>query len=307
MQDSIMEGKEKDGLPDGFLDDNEPTTKWVAKASVFTDLFSDPTYTLQLYQALHPDDTTTTEKEISLMTISSHMLNQQYNDLGFMVGQRLLILVEAQSTWSENIVIRVLLYVVQTWYKYIKQLHLDVYGREKLTLPEPELYVVYTGPERKNRPDRISLRDNFFNGKNIGVECEVKVLYDGRNGDIISQYVRFCHLFDEQVKVHGRTRKAVEETIRICQSEGVLTDYLEHQREEVIDMMLSLFDDETIMKNHDAALERKSRQEGRKETGELLNFLWRNGRGEDALRASSDETYLEQLLAEFQSGKLTMG
>lgn len=62
MQDSIMEGKEKDGLPDGFLDDNEPTTKWVAKASVFTDLFSDPTYTLQLYQALHPDDTTTTEK-----------------------------------------------------------------------------------------------------------------------------------------------------------------------------------------------------------------------------------------------------
>ena len=107
----------------------------------------------------------------------------------------------------------------------------------------------------------------------------------------------------------------MEETIRICQSEGVLTDYLEHQREEVIDMMLSLFDDETIMKNHDAALERKSRQEGekkgrkegRKETGELLNFLWRNGRGEDALRASSDETYLEQLLAEFQSGKLTMG
>ena len=88
----------------------------------------------------------------------------------------------------------------------------------------------------------------------------------------------------------------MEETIRICHSEGVLTDYLEHQREEVIDMMLSLFDDETIMKNHDAALERKSRQEGekagRKEglraASDLMNFLWRNGRGEDALRASSD-------------------
>ena len=79
-----------------------------------------------------------------LMTIESHLLNQQYNDLGFMVRDRLLILVEHQSTWSENIVVRVLLYVVETWNKYIKQKELDVYDKDKITLPKPELYVIYT-------------------------------------------------------------------------------------------------------------------------------------------------------------------
>ena len=56
----------------------------------------------------------------------------------------------------------------------------------------------------------------------------------------------------------------------------------------------------------------KLKMEGRKKEGlkaasDLMNFLWSNGRGEDAIRASNDENYLDQLLAEFQSGKLTMG
>ena len=211
---------------EGFLDDNEPTSKWAAKASVFTNLFSDTKYTYQLYKALHPEDDKTTEADLMLMTIESHLLNQQYNDLGFLVGRHMIILVEAQASWSENIVIRVLLYVVQTWYKYIKRMKLDVYGEEKISLPEPELYVIYTGEGAENKPKSLSLRENFFDGKKICVDCEVKVLFDGTKGDIINQYVRFCRIFNEQAKIHGRTRKAVEETIRICQSEDVLKEYL---------------------------------------------------------------------------------
>ena len=69
--------------------------------------------------------------------------------------------------------------------------------------------------------------------------------------------MRFCQIFNEQTQIHGRTRVAVEETIRICQSEDVLKEYLDRQREEVIDIMLTLFDEETTMKNHDAAVERR--------------------------------------------------
>ncbi len=243
----------------GLLEDNEPTTKWVAKASVFASLFGRIENTYKLYKALHPDDTETVKEDLTLMTMESHLLNQQYNDLGFLVRDKLIILVEAQSTWSENIVVRVLLYVVQTWYKYIKRMKLDVYGEEKIALPEPELYVIYTGEGKK--PSRISLKDSFFAGKDISVNCEVKVIFDGQKGDIIYQYIRFCHVFNEQVKIHGRTRKAVEETIRICLDEDVLNEYLEQQREEVIDMMMALFDDETIMRNHDASLVRKEQRD----------------------------------------------
>ena len=72
-----------------LFDDNEPTSRWTAKASVFTSLFSEAEYTFQLYRALHPDDTTTTKDDLILMTLESHLLNQQYNDLGFLVRDRL--------------------------------------------------------------------------------------------------------------------------------------------------------------------------------------------------------------------------
>ena len=286
----------------GFLGANEPKTKWAAKASVFTNLFSKAEYTYQLYKALHPEDDKTTIDEITLMTIDSHMLNQQYNDLGFMVGERLIILAEAQSTWSENIVVRCLLYVVQTWYKYIKKKGLDIYDEDRIVLPKPELYVIYTGTEKRYKPGKLTLKDCFFKGKDISIDCEVKMLYDGTQGDIINQYVRFCHIFNDQVKIHGRTRKAVDETIRICHKEAVLEEYLEREREEIMDMMLALFDEETLMKNHDASIERKSR----KEVMDLMNFLWANNRGDDAIKASEDEHFLEQLLEKYRSNKKTI-
>ena len=172
--------------------------------------------------------------------------------------------------------VRVLLYVAWTWYKYIKQNELDIYDENKIELPEPELYVIYTGGDSK--PGKVSLSESFFGGKNICIDCEVTVLTDGKKGDIISQYVRFCHVFDEQVKIHGRTRRAVEETIRICQGEDVLKEYLERQREEVLDIMEALFDRETTIMNYGASRERKGREQGREQRDrEKIEVMLRKG------------------------------
>ena len=51
-------------------------------------------------------------------------------------------------------------------------------------------------------------------------------------------------MLDEQIKKFGRTKTAVEETIRICKSEGVLKEYLESREKEVIDIMITLFGQE---------------------------------------------------------------
>ena len=132
------------------------------------------------------------------------------------------------------------------------------------------------------------------------------MIKDGEEGDIISQYVRFCRVFDEQTKIHGRTIKAVEETIQICQDEKVLEEYLERQREEVIDIMTTLFDQETIMKNHDAALRKEVQNETRKETQKdmagLMSYLASNGRSDDIVKAGQDENFLNKLLADFRGG-----
>lgn len=138
----------------------DPVAKYTAKDSVFTNLFSDPKYLLQLYRALHPEDLEATEESISNVTIQNILLDQSYNDLGFQVGTRLVVLVEAQSTWTVNIVLRSLMYLAQTWQKYIQNTGQNVYGSKKVELPRPELYVIYTG-NRKTRPEYLRLSDEF--------------------------------------------------------------------------------------------------------------------------------------------------
>ena len=67
------------------------------KDSVFTYLFRQPEYTLQLYQALHPEDTETAAEDLTLVTLENILSNGIYNDLGLRVRRTLILLMEAQS------------------------------------------------------------------------------------------------------------------------------------------------------------------------------------------------------------------
>ena len=224
----------------------ESTPKRKIKDSVFTDLFQDKKYLIQLYRTLHPEDKDTTEEQLSDITIHNIMTNDVYNDVGFMVGEKLLILTEAQATWTENIAIRILIYLMVTYQDYIKKTKQNVYKSKKIRLPKPEMYVIYTG-DRKERPEYISLAEEFFGGQNVFLDAKIKVLYGSDESDIISQYVTFTKVYDEQRKLHGRTRKAVTETIRICKDKNVLKEYLEEREKEVENIMLAMYDEKEIL------------------------------------------------------------
>ena len=46
------------------------------------------------------------------------------------------------------------------------------------------------------------------------------------------------------MKLYGRTKKAILETIRICKDRNVLKEYLEIKEKEVLDIMMVLYDQE---------------------------------------------------------------
>ena len=96
-------------------------TKRTVKDSVFCSLFGESKYLLQLYQALHPEDTTATEDELTDITLRNVLTDNLYNDLGFSYGEKIFILVEAQSVWTLNIIIRALLYLAQTYHDYFEK------------------------------------------------------------------------------------------------------------------------------------------------------------------------------------------
>ena len=91
-----------------------------------------------MYQALHPDDTTIKADDLDIVTLKSILMNGIYNDLGFMVrGSQLMVLVEAQSTWSPNIVIRSLMYLMETYQDYFRENKIKLYGSHKVDMPYP--------------------------------------------------------------------------------------------------------------------------------------------------------------------------
>lgn len=262
-----------------------PDMRRSVKDSVFTYLFKQPEYTRQLYLALHPEDTNVTEEDCKLVTLENILSTGLYNDLGIQVRDRLLLLVEAQSTFSENLALRMLLYLAATYKEYVEEHKLDLYAGKAVSIPRPELYVVYTG-ERADVPDTLLL-SNLYEGAG-SAEIQVKVLRDSGSGDILAQYVRFCKIVDSQRKLHGSTQKAIDETIEQCMNEKVLAPFLASRKKEVFEIMVTLFDQEKVWEIHDHNVAQAARQEGLKHGMERGIEKGREKGIEEGIRAMVD-------------------
>ena len=231
-----------------------PMPKRDIKDSVFTFLFSDLEYTKQLYLSLHPEDTEIRDEDFKLVTLENILAIGQVRD-------KLILLVEAQSTFSPNIPLRMLMYLAKTYNEYIEEHQLSLYREKKVSIPRPELYVIYTG--EKETPDILRLSD-MYEGSG-SADLAVRVLRDGQPGDILSQYVDFCQVANEQVSLYGRTDEALMSTIQICQERGILVPFLDCRKKEVVDIMTRLFSQEKAWEMELAAHAREEREEGRKE------------------------------------------
>jgi hypothetical protein len=268
-------------MSDAAKQTQEVKPKRTAKNSVFLDLFQDKKYLLKLYQTLHPEDTDATEDTLDIVTIENVLTDNLYNDLGILAGgNRLLLLIEAQSTWTVNILVRMLLYLAQTYHEYFESTSQSLYKSAKVKMPKPELYVIYTG-NRGTKPDSISLSETFFDGADIDIEVKAKVLYESDRDDIINQYIVFCKVFDDQRQQYGMTEQAVTETIRICKDRNVLREYLEKREKEVVTIMMSLFDEEQIrktylkdyVKDHDKETAKKMIADGEMSLEKILRYV----------------------------------
>lgn len=236
--------------------------KRTIKDSIFTFLFGEPEYTMELYQTLHPEDTTVRDSDVKLVTLQNVLANGMYNDLGFQVRDKLILLVEAQSTFSENIPLRMLLYLAATYKDYVEEHKLSLYREKKVSIPRPELYVVYTG-NKQHVPDELKL-SSLFEGDG-SVELSVKVLRDDGKGSIVDQYIAFSQIVDEQVKLHGRTDEALYETLRICRERKILKPFLDSREKEVVDIMTTLFDEQKVWEIELYNRREEAREEGREE------------------------------------------
>ena len=234
------------------------------KASVFTHLFSIEKYRRELYLCFHPRDGDVSDEDIKEYTLSSVFTNIQVNDLGILVRDTLLVLVEAQSTWTYNILPRMLEYLAESYNRYVIDTNQNIYGTKKITLPKTELYVLYTG-SKTIKETSISLKDIFFNDDSP-IDVRVNIITLNNSSRIMKEYIKFSKIVDKNNKKYGYTKESIIKTIDECINKGVLKEYLSEYKKEVYNIMTYSIDHQKLATEmYKRALRAEAIEEGKKE------------------------------------------
>ena len=243
------------------IKNNKYIVKRNIKSSVFTHLFSISKYKKELYISLHPKDNDIEEKEIKTWTLSSIFTNIQINDLSLLVKNKLLILVEAQSTWTLNILPRMIEYIGESFNRYVLETNQNIYGTKKVELPKPELYVLYTG--NKIIKDKfISFKKEFFDN-NCPIDIKINIITINNSNKVVKEYIKFSKIIDTNNKKYGYTKKSINETIDYCIKKNILREYLTEYKKEVYNIMTSVYDQKTATEMYERALRAEGIEQGK--------------------------------------------
>ena len=237
--------------------------------NVFKAVFKNPQNVLKLYQQLHPEDSNKTIDDILDQTLTTVFAAGFYNDLGFLVRDgkkyKFVILIEAQSRWDPNISFRLLVYLVYSYLKYLHEQGYSIHSGCILDLPQPDLYVIFTG-NSKNVPSEISLKETYAFDDASPLELKVKILKNESSESISGQYIGFCKVYNEVRKRNGKMTKAtIKEALDICEKKGYLVDLIKSHSVEVCNMMEHYFDADLDYKNYLNELKRDFKKEGKDE------------------------------------------
>jgi hypothetical protein len=230
------------------------------KDSVFTSLFSDEKLCLELYNALEG----TEYKDVKLIfinTLTDVLYMNRQNDISFAIGDKILILIEHQSTINENIAIRMLFYIARIYEKIIEGE--NEYKRSMFKLPKPEFIVLYNGKDPYPKEKFLKLSDAFReNGVNNvdekinSLDLTVRVININkgcnpeieRKSETLAGYATFVAKVRECQKAGHPLAEAVKLSVQHCMERGILKDYLKQHSSEVINMLDSEFSMETALK-----------------------------------------------------------
>jgi len=213
------------------------------KDSVFTLLFSEPPAALELYNAVtgqnYPPDT-----KIEIVTLSNALFKGQLNDVAFVVDDRLVVLIEHQSSINNNIPLRMLMYLGREYERITKGK--DLYREKLIKIPAPEFIVLYNGKDEFPDFKELRLSDSFKAKGNGNLELVANVynVNKGRNAEIASKSP-VLNGYNELIAEVNKNRKtmelaeAVEAAIKSCVERNILVYFLEKHASEILNMLFT--------------------------------------------------------------------
>lgn len=231
------------------------------RSSAFTTYFSDPKNAAQLYAAL--DGAEVKPEEIRFTTLEGVLFVARKNDLAFTVRNKVLVISEHQSTINPNMPLRSVIYYGRTMEKLVENDKL--YRRKIIRIPTPEFYVFYNGDEKFPSEKILRLSDSYLeNTPEPMLKLSTKVI--NINLPVNHSVLERCRplyeyaWFIERIKEHIRQGKdrdtAVRCTVKDCEKNGIMTEFMQEHGAEVSNMLFTQFNMEDALRvNYEEGLE----------------------------------------------------
>ena len=229
-------------------------TKRLYKDSLFRDIFSNEERLSEIYEALlgrkaDPQD-------ITLATMDETLFDGIKNDVGFIVRDEYVILIEHQSTINENMPLRLFMYLAEIYRRHVDED--SVYRKKRIRLPAPRFYVFYNGMEEVPDTWRLRLSDAFDGRQgsmelvvdviNINIDDKKERLLLGKS-HALKSYSVFVAKVRECIKNGSTLEAAVGEAVQYCVSHDYLREYFRQKhKKEVFDMLNFAWNQERALK-----------------------------------------------------------
>ncbi|GBU20160.1 hypothetical protein R80B4_00035 [Fibrobacteres bacterium R8-0-B4] len=235
------------------------------KDTLFRDLFGTEGAALELYNAVNGTNYGP-ETDVTMVTLKDVLYDAPVNDVSFTIDNKLVVLVEHQSTINENMPLRMLLYVARSYEQLTDDA--DKYRRDRMTIPRPEFIVLYNGEEDRPEIEILKLSELFAKcGMEYTVNLELIVrvynINKGRNPEIARRSATLdgYEIFTAKIREYRKTLgfgQAVDRATEECIKDGVLVDYLQTHRKAVRNMLTTEWKLEDAIKIREEEAEKRA-------------------------------------------------
>ena len=232
------------------MNDYRLNTKY--KDRLFRLIFRDKKELLELYNAVNESHYTNPD-DLEITTIEDAVYMGMQNDLSFIIGDEM-NLYEHQSTFSPNLPLRGLFYFSAVYKAYIEPVKHKLYFDSKLEIPFPQYIIFYNGIEKKPERQELKLSTLFVGngkGKTPALECTALMLNVnyGQNKELmercktLKEYAQFIAIIRRNLAENMKHREAVEQAVDECIRNDILADILRKNRSEIVDSILTEWDE----------------------------------------------------------------
>lgn len=258
--------------------------------TVFTQVFSQKRYQMELFNTFHPEETIT-EDDVKCINLTNHILRGMYNDLGLLVKNRLMVFVEAQTSWDEVLDLRLYFYLHDTIVEWMKEQGVTIHDVRRRDIPDAEFYVIYTGNHQFNK-------DNPFPDSFLG--RDIHIITEAKDTSIVSQYIQFSYVVAKYVGREDMTNEEkAKAIIEECKEKNILAEFMEEHESEVYRSMISILDEEYIQRGRDNLARREGREEERERITALFTILLDEGKQELMAACIKDKDILEKTFKDY--------